>query len=202
MLTITAETEAIKPSKQWTAWAKQKKDWTGNTPCFEEFIAAVDRAHALTEIPHSAILAVLWQESGFVQYKAADRLYTGDGGRAKGIGQIHTSPWQKHFTNELGYNIDLANLTDNIEVCARLLLRGNWFLYCGVCRGDGSVEIEPHPDNPTLTQATCPTCKGKGKTTGPNRMLKAFTYYNTGQRGQVNKYGISVRGIMLEVEEF
>ena len=148
--------EDYKTDDEWAYWMLHRTDWhPWECNYFYELVGSIKDASEATGVAPEAIVATLVQESGLRHYRKDGKVKRGDRGAARGAGQIHQSPWKKHFTEELGREIDLDDLRDNVEVCARLLLRGGWL------------------DNP----------------------LTAYGYYNSGQRGYVNKYARNVASI-------
>lgn len=113
--------------EQWVYWMLHRQDWhPWEYGYFYEVVGSIKDASELTNVAPEAIVATLWQESGLRHYKTNGSVKRGDGGAARGAAQVHYSPWTEHFTKELGRDIDLDDLHDNVEVCARLLLRGGW----------------------------------------------------------------------------
>ncbi len=122
---VEAEPE---PPAPWFTWLETKLD---TDAYWVNLCIAIDDATDLVDEPDradfaAAICATLWQESGCKHYSKSGKVKRGDGGRAIGAAQVHRSPWQKHYTEILERDIDLDYLHDNIEICARLLLRGGW----------------------------------------------------------------------------
>ena len=96
------------PRPAWTSYAvDQGVD--------ADVIAAIEFASDATRIPGSVLLAIGTVESGNTHP------CTGDGGRAIGWGQIHTSPWRKWASKELERPVDLHDLEDNVLVAALIL---------------------------------------------------------------------------------
>jgi len=134
---------------------------------------AVQAAQIATDIDGAAILATLWHECRLRHTFAdgstrlGDRRVRPDGKvvwLAIGVGQVHRSPWEKHFSDELGYKLSLDDLSDNVLVCALIIKRGGW-----------------------------------EKSDGTSKQM-AYSYYNTGKRGIVTRYGQKVHGTQVEIE--
>lgn len=153
-------------NSEWMLWMLNHHEWhPWEYDYYYRLVDAVKDASDATGVSAEAIVATLTQESGMRHYKKDGKVQRGDWSAkyqvwmARGVAQIHQSPWCRHFTKELGRDIDLDDLHDNVEVCARLLLRGGW------------------DTNP----------------------LEAYGYYNSGQRGFVNRYARSVASIEKDI---
>jgi len=91
--------------------------WARAQQVSAEIVAAVKSAAARTDIPVHVLLAIGHVESGNDQTPAG---YC-DNGMAIGWGQVHRSPWQLWASDELGRQVDLDNLRDNVLISAMVL---------------------------------------------------------------------------------
>jgi len=104
--TVSAETEAVcKPDPP----RPDDLDWC---------VTAAAESQNLSE---SWLYAVGEVESNNEHYYTDGTVKRGDGGRARGWGQIHLSPWQQWAADELERDVDLDVLEDNVMVCAMIL---------------------------------------------------------------------------------
>lgn len=128
-----ASTEGFEPDPDdpgWVYWMAARNDWSeAEEWYFRQLVESVKDASEATGVSCEALVAVLDKEASLRHYTCDTKscsVKTGDGGDAIGIGQIHRSPWQKFYSKELGRAVYLDDLHDNVEVCARILLRGGW----------------------------------------------------------------------------
>ena len=102
-------------SGTWRAWLRA---YHPDSPhCLE---LAIQQAVLLVDGPDgAAICAVLEKESRCCHWDGL-QIKSGDEGEV-GIGQIKHAPWESTFSNSQDRVMDLRDLYDNIEICARIL---------------------------------------------------------------------------------
>ena len=122
-------TEALAQPEPWELWLQET---LGASDYTVELAAAISGSEAITGLPEeqradfaALTCAVLYKESR-LRHTENGKVKRGDGGKAIGVGQIHRSPWQKHYSEGLGRDVNLDLLADNVLVCQLLLIRGGW----------------------------------------------------------------------------
>jgi len=130
IMAMATDALAVEQPEPWELWLT---DTLGISDYVILLAAAISGNAAIMSLPvdqradFAALnCAVLYKESHMRHFTDGGGVKRGDGGRAIGIGQIHRSPWQRYYSDELGREIDLDLLADNVEVSAWLLIRSGW----------------------------------------------------------------------------
>lgn len=116
ILGLAAQPSANDDPPQWELWlAEQNVE--------QHIIDSIRVVSILTGIDPVDLAAIGHVESNNHHYRSDGTVKRGDGGAAIGWGQVHRSPWQSYFRDELDKpHLDLDYPEHNIFIAAHILL--------------------------------------------------------------------------------
>lgn len=83
----------------------------------------IEYASEYTGVAECVLYGLGYVESRNQHYDADGSVKRGDGGKARGWGQIHHSPWEAWASEQLERDVDLDVLQDNVLVAALIIKR-------------------------------------------------------------------------------